>query len=81
MEPDLRPAPLMRRYIRLHPDVPVGGATHKTSLSKPRPKQNPFANPNRTAKAHFTNIVDSFVRLTITNIIFPRQPVGKILTG
>jgi hypothetical protein len=49
--PDLRPASVVTRFIRLHPGAQKGDATNLGSLSEPRREQNLYANPKRTAKS------------------------------
>jgi hypothetical protein len=44
------------RFIRLHQGAQKGSATNLGSLSEPRRKQNPYANPKRTAKFSTTLI-------------------------
>jgi hypothetical protein len=54
--PDFRPAFAVIRFIRLHQGAQKGSATNLGSLSEPRRKQNPYANPKRTAKFSTTSI-------------------------
>jgi len=49
--PDFRPALLVLGFIRPHPGAQKGGAATLGSLSRPRHGQNPYANPERTAKS------------------------------
>ena len=49
--PDLRPAFVVTRFIRLHPGAQKGDAANLGSLSEPRHEQNLYANPKRTAKS------------------------------
>ena len=49
--PDFRPALLVMGFIRPHPGAQKGGAATLGSLSRPRHGQNPYANPERTAKS------------------------------
>jgi hypothetical protein len=56
--PDFRPALLVTRFIRPHPGVQKGGAATWGSLSGPRHGQNPYANPEWTAKSAGSNDPD-----------------------
>ena len=48
--PDLRPAFVVIRFIRLHPGAQKCDGPTRGSLSRPRHEQNLSANPKRTAK-------------------------------
>jgi hypothetical protein len=68
--PDLRPAPAVTRFKRLHRGAQKGGATNLGSLFEPRHEQNLYANPKRTAKSFICyNCIDQAIMQMVQKFV------------